>query len=93
MVLWAAALSIPKWNTGELEGLVRCIPGYVGARVSVSGATVRLLMPTFPAALLLAPLARSRLGQVLVGLLCALGLVLQVVWVTKFVIPTRGFVP
>ena len=68
-------------------------PVYLGAATFVSGSVVRYLLLLFPAALLVARVARWPWGRIAVVACWTAGLGLQGVWVAGFVVPAQGLIP
>lgn len=90
---WAAFRLMPAGVPTWWRSWLVVYPAYILAGTYVSGATVRLLLPTFSAAALLAPLADHRRGRLLLLGVAILGVALQVVWIVVFVGRDRGLVP
>lgn len=93
VVLWVATRAAPDQTPLNWRAWLVMYPAYIASVTFVSAATIRLLLPTFPAALALAPLAERRVGRIIVIGACMIGLGLQGIWITKFVVPLRGLVP
>ncbi|MEP6648381.1 MAG: hypothetical protein ABJA74_00495 [Lapillicoccus sp.] len=93
VLLWVAVRAIPTDAPFGWRVWLIAYPVYLGGATFVSGSLVRYLLLLFPAALLLAGLARSRWGRAFLAGCCALGLALQAAWVVLFAVPAGGLIP
>lgn len=93
LLVWVAVRALPTDSPFAWRAWLVAYPVYLGAATFISGSLVRYLLLLFPVALLLAGIARSRWGRVLLAACCALGLGLQSAWVVLFVVPAQGLIP